>query len=331
MGFEEADYDERPYARLVATHLGTDHHEFLVRPQPVELVEQLVWHHDQPFGDSSAIPMFLLAEQTRQHVTVALSGDGGDELFAGYERFAAAAAVGAWSRLPSPVGDAAGKLAAAAAGMRSRRLRGRVQRFLESAGEGLPGAYLSWVGVIPRDISSRLWRGAPGPGRQDYDDLWNRSRGGSTLDRLLLLNLQTYLLDDLLPKVDRTSMAHGLEVRVPFLDQELIDYAFRLPPSYKHRGLRLKRVLKAAVRDLLPSAVLERPKRGFGVPVDQWFRQDLAGFTTELLGPEARLRRWLDGAELDTLVVDHSTGARDHGQRLWALLTLEVFLRRQDW
>jgi asparagine synthase (glutamine-hydrolysing) len=126
-------------------------------------------------------------------------------------------------------------------------------------------------------------------------------------------------------------MAHGLEVRVPFLDQELIDYAFRLPPSYKHRGLRLKRVLKAAVRDLLPSAVLERPKRGFGVPVDQWFRQDLAGFTTELLGPEARLRRWLDGAELDTLVVDHSTGARDHGQRLWALLTLEVFLRRQDW
>jgi asparagine synthase (glutamine-hydrolysing) len=317
MGFEEAGFDERPHARLVARHLGTDHHEFLVRPQPVELVERLVWHHDQPFGDSSAIPMFLLAQQTRQHVTVALSGDGGDELFAGYERFAAAAAVGSWSRVPLPLATAAGRLATVAAGARSPRLRARTERFLASAREGLPAAYLSWVGMTQPSLTAQLWRGRPGSGPQEYAELWAGTEGARTLDRLLLLNLRTYLLDDLLPKVDRTSMAHGLEVRVPFLDSDLLEYAFRLPPSYKHRGMRLKRVLKEAVR--------------FGVPLDHWFRNDLGSFSADRLSGTARIRAWLDGPTLDGIVDQHARGTRDHGHLLWSLLTLEVFLRGEGW
>ena len=331
MGFEEPDYDERPYARLVAQHLGTEHHEFLVRPQPVELVEQLVWHYDQPFGDSSAIPMFLLAQQTREHVTVALSGDGGDELFAGYERFAAAGAVAPWSALPPALRAGAGRGAAVVAGLRSPRLRGRVERFLASASTGLPHAYLDWVGLMPPDLVDRLWPGEPGPGRRSYSARWDASAGARTLDRLLALNLETYLLDDLLPKVDRTSMAHGLEVRVPFLDQDLLDYAFRLAPSYKLRGPKLKRVLKSAVHDLLPEPILARPKRGFGVPLGAWFRNDLTGFTSGHLGEGARVRSHLDGSVIDQLTAEHAAGAADHGQRLWALLTLEVFLRREGW
>jgi asparagine synthase (glutamine-hydrolysing) len=331
MGFEDSEFDERPFARLVAARLGTRHHEFVVRPQPVELVERLVWHHDQPFGDSSAIPMMLLAEQTRRHVTVALSGDGGDELFAGYERFAAATVVGGWSRLPPRVTGLLAHGAGAVARVRSARLAHRVERFAAAADRGLPEAYLSWVGVASPDLAEQLARGVPSQGRREYAALWAESVGAHTLDRLLLLNLRTYLLDDLLPKVDRTSMAHGLEVRVPFLDRDLLEYAFRLPPSYKHRGLRLKRVLKAAVRDLLPAEVLNRPKRGFGVPLDRWFRGELAEFTEDLLGPQARLREHVDGATVDTVLVEHARGHQEHGHLLWSLVTLEVFLRREGW
>jgi asparagine synthase (glutamine-hydrolysing) len=176
---------------------------------------------------------------------------------------------------------------------------------------------------------------APGSsrwGRDDYRKQWQRSQGAALLDRLLLLNIETYLLDDLLPKVDRTSMAHGLEVRAPFLDHELVEMALRLPPKTKMRGLSLKRCLKEAVRDLLPPGVLDRPKRGFGVPLDRWFREDLSGYLTGTLGaPDAAVRRHLQPAALDEVLGEHARGTANHGHALWTLLTLEVFLRRQGW
>ncbi len=264
IGFDDHDgFDERAYARLVADRYATDHVEFVVKPDAVDLVERLVWHHDQPFGDSSAIPMFLLCELTRQEVTVALSGDGGDELFAGYERFAAASALRYFELLPGPA-----RRGLVAAGRRVPggvwRGRGaRLHRFLAHADLGMPDAYLAWLAYVQEPRRRELLLGG-GRGAGPDDDwaldehrrLWAETAGLDPVDRLLELNLRTYLVDDLLVKADRTSMAHGLEVRSPFLDTALVEYAFGLPGSVKLRGLSLKRVLKHAVAGLLPPEII---------------------------------------------------------------------------
>lgn len=333
IGFEDTDgFDERPHAAQVAEHVGTDHTVFVVKPQAVDLVERLVWHYDEPFGDSSAIPTFLLSELTRGHVTVALCGDGGDELFAGYERFAAGVGAHYWGMLPAALRKAslAGALWAT---KETPRRRGRsVQRFLAQADAGLPEAYREWISYTPGPLRRALAGDGPSPGLEAYERVWQETRGAAPLDRLLHLNLRTYLLDDLLPKVDRMSMAHSLEVRAPFLDTDLMEFALRLRPRTKVVGMSLKRVLKAAAADLLPQEILDRPKHGFGVPLDRWFRQDLAGtLRTRLGSPEARVRRHLDGAAIDWVIAEHTAGRADHGHTLWTLLTLEVFLEKHDW
>jgi asparagine synthase (glutamine-hydrolysing) len=334
IGFDDRDgFDERPYARLAAERHRTEHHEFVVKPDAVELVERLVWHHDQPFGDSSAIPTFLLSEVTRRHVTVALSGDGGDELFAGYERFAAGVIASRYAALPAVVQrSVTGVIDLLPAGS----LRGRaasVQRFAQVGALGLPDAYRSWISYVPDDERAALLDGASDDwGLDDYRATWRGSQGARTLNRLLDLNLRTYLLDDLLVKADRMSMAHGLEVRSPFLDADLLAYASRLHPRLKARGLSLKRVLKAAVADMLPPEVMRRAKHGFGVPLDRWFRQDLRAYLGSTLGaPDARVKRYLVPEALDRMLAEHDGGVRNHGHALWTLLTLEVFLRRQQW
>ncbi len=333
IGFEDPDWlDERPYARVIAHRFRTQHEEFVVRPSAVDLIERLVWHHDQPFGDSSALPTFLLSELTRGHVTVALSGDGGDELFAGYERFAAATFVRHFQRLPSALRGATGRLGG---GFPDAALAGRVgsaKRFVERAGMGLPDAYLSWLSYVPDSTRRALLMRQDDWALEDYRQVWGESAGGALLNRLLDLNAKTYLLDDLLPKVDRMSMAHGLEVRSPFLDTELASYALSLAPALKLRGVRLKRVLKASIDDLVPRALLRRRKRGFGIPVDRWFRSDLRDYVDSTLGsPSARVREHLVGSRLDEMLAEHQSGHRPHGHALWALLTLELFLRREGW
>ena len=332
MGFEDQDgFDERPFARAVAERFGTEHHEEVVHPEAVELVERLVWHHDQPFGDSSAVPTFLLNEVARQNVTVALSGDGGDELFGGYERFAAGLAIDRVTALPSPVRVLSRKAVERLPEAALHGRVGRVQRFAERVDEGMPWAYLEWISYVPEAWRRRLLQRPDGWAREDYLRIWQSTEGARPLDRLLALNIETYLLDDLLVKMDRTSMAHGLEVRSPFLDTQLVEFASRLAPSLKVRGLSLKRVLKRAVSDLLPKEILSRPKRGFGVPLDRWFREDLAQYTQSMLGSGARVRGHLNGAALDDLLAEHEKGAARHGHALWTLLTLELFLRRHGW
>jgi asparagine synthase (glutamine-hydrolysing) len=332
IGFEDRDgFDERPFARAVAERYGTEHHDAVVHPEAVDLVERLVWHHDQPFGDSSAVPTFLLNQVAREHVTVALSGDGGDELFAGYERLAAGVAVDRVLRVPSGV-RAAGRraLATLPAGGLGGRV-GRAQRFAGALEQGMPWAYLEWISYVPERWRQRLLADPDDWGRDAYGVAWSRTAGAAPLDRLLALNIETYLLDDLLVKMDRTSMAHALEVRSPFLDTELVEFAVRLAPSLKVRGMSLKRVLKHAVADLLPSDILSRPKRGFGVPLDRWFREDLASYTQSALGAGASVRRHVRGQALDELLAEHRAGAAQHGHALWTLLTLELFLQRHSW
>ncbi len=334
IGFDDRDgYDERPYARSVAERFGTEHHDEVVHPEAVELVEQLVYHHDQPFGDSSAVPTYLLNQTARKHVTVALSGDGGDEIFAGYERFAAGLAadraLGAPDWLRRPARSLVDLLPPSAAGGRI----GRLQRFAAKAERGLPDAYLEWISFVPDHWRRQLLEPSADDdwARADYARRWRATHGASTLDRLLKLNIDTYLVDDLLVKMDRTSMAHGLEVRSPFLDTELVEFAARLRPSLKVRGLSLKRVLKQALADLLPAEILTRPKRGFGVPLDRWFREDLQAYTHSMLGDGARVRAHVRPDSLDRLLAEHRAGKAGHGHALWTLLTLEVFLRKRDW
>ena len=332
IGFDDRDgFDERPYARAVAERHRTDHHEFVVQPRAVDLVEKLVWHHDQPFGDSSAVPTFLLSEMTRTGVTVALSGDGGDEAFAGYERFVAGLAAQRYAALPGPAQRAvAGALEHIPAGAAHGRA-GSLQRFARVAKLGLPDAYRSWISYVQEDDRRALV--ADGDwALDDYRSVWQSSEGARTLNRLLDLNLRTYLVDDLLVKTDRMSMAHGLEVRCPFLDTELLTYAAQLPPALKARGLNLKRVLKASVADLVPREIIERRKRGFGVPLDRWFREDLSTYVASTVGaPDARVKQHLRADAVDALLAEHGAGQRNHGHALWTLLTLEVFLRREGW
>jgi asparagine synthase (glutamine-hydrolysing) len=330
IGFEdEQGFDERPHARAIAKAFSTDHTEFVVNPDKAELVERLVWHHDQPFGDSSALPTYLLSELTKRHVTVALCGDGGDEIFGGYERFAAALAADRFQRLPntarSTLQGAAVRLPPSVARVAS------LQRLLARADLPLPDALLGWINYVPAEWRARLLPSDQGSAVSKYRETWRKSEGAGLLDRLLQLNIDTYLLDDLLPKVDRMAMAHGLEVRSPILDAELAAFAMRLPASFKVRGLSLKRVLKSAVGDLLPPAILRRPKRGFGVPLDRWFRTDLRTYVLgTLTSPQARLRQLVDGVAVDRLISEHMGGA-SHGHSIWTLLTLEVFLVAEGW
>ena len=334
IGFEGDDgFDERPFARAVAEHHGTEHTEFVVRPDAAGLLERLVWHHDQPFGDSSALPTYLLSELTSRHVTVALSGDGGDELFAGYERFAAALALAQYERAVPPAVRALVARRAEGAHAIARRRRGaKLRRALRRSDLTAPQGLRAWVSYVSAQDRHALVGSVQGRGDAEYERIWASSAGAHPLDRILDLNLRTYLLDDLLVKVDRASMAHGLEVRSPLLDRELLELSQRLP-GRAHAGLvSRKRALRAAVGDLLPPEILRRGKRGFGVPLDRWFRTDLRDYVRGRLGsPDASLRRHVAGGPVDALLAEHDSGRGQHGHALWTLLTLEVFLQREGW
>lgn len=332
IGFEDDEgHDERPFAALAAERLGTDHHEFVVNPDAVELIEELVDCHDQPFGDSSAIPTYLLARLTRGHVTVALSGDGGDELFAGYERFAAALLLRRYALAPRALRHAVDRgLAAFPAGPRGSYVES-LRRFARRTELPLPGGYLSWLAYLPAEVREDMLGRADGGAPPAYREMWERSTGLPLLTRLLDLNVRTYLLDDLLVKADRASMAHSLEVRSPFLDHRLAEYVLGLPPSYLLRGTTLKRVLRAAFADLVPPEVAKRRKRGFGVPLDRWFRADLRDYVSNRLGPGACVNEHLEPSAIARYLDEHLAGRRNNGHGLWALLTLEVFLRREGW
>ncbi len=288
IGFDDFEgYDERPYARAVAERYKTEHTEFVVKPNAIDLIERLVWHYDEPFGDPSALPTFLLSELTRAHVKVALCGDGGDEMFGGYERFAAALAIGHYQHLPAPVRAGIRRSAELLPRATRSDTLSKLRRLLMRSDLSPPMALHAWVAYVPIELRTALLDGADVAVESDsmngYGDIWTRSAGAHSLDRILDLNIRTYLLDDLLPKVDRMAMAHGLEVRSPFLDRELAEFAFRLAPGARVRGLSLKRVLKAAMAELLPREILQRPKRGFGVPLDRWFRGDLASYVRHML------------------------------------------------
>jgi asparagine synthase (glutamine-hydrolysing) len=324
-------FDETPYARLVARRYGTTHSEFIVEPRAFELLERLVHVHDGPFGDSSAIPTYLLAELTRRHVTVALNGDGGDELFAGYLRFAGGVLA---ARVPAVVfrlGRAATAGLVSVGGPR-HPLR-RAARFFRDADLPWLERFSSWIAFFHRDLQP-LVLPAVASDLGSFDRLayfrphLDAVRGRSPLSQLLYLNAKTYLPDDLHVKMDRASMAHALETRSPFLDRALMEFAAALPDRFKLRGRATKWLVRAAFRDRLPREILTRGKMGFGVPLATWFRGELREpLRALLLEPTARLRGYLDHEHVRRLVEAHLAGRENVEHQLWLLLTFEVWLR----
>ena len=323
------------YARRSPSASAPTHHEFVVEPDAVDLVERLVWHHDQPFGDSSAVPTFLLSELTRKHVTVALSGDGGDELFAGYERFAAALAARRYGGCP---GRCAGPPAPRWARLPPAALRGgwrALQRFAARPAWAPADAYRCWLSFVPDARRARLLAPAPTTGRSTTTGaLWQRvARAPSRSTACSTSTCGPILLDDLLPKMDRMSMAHGLEVRSPFPRRR--PGRVRAAPAAGAEAARAVAQARAQGGGGRPAAARDPPprKRGFGVPLDRWFRDDLAGDTwTARWAPTPPGPRAPGGGRRSTrLLAEHASGQRNHGHALWTLLTLEVFLRREGW
>ena len=329
LGFDgDPAYDESEQARQVARELGTQHTEFRVQPTDLELFEQLVDHYEEPFADVSSVPTFILNRLARKDVTVALTGDGGDEVFAGYPRFRNVS----WAEsVPENAREALGFLAMAAGEIgphaspleRGRRAAVRLAEPLRDRLEG----WVSWF--RPRELAE-LWRG-PLPSHPIglIDEVWSQRARQDTLNDLLIHNARSYLLDDLNPKMDRASMAVGLETRAPFLDTRLMDYAFRLPGDYKLRRGSTKWILKEAFSDLLPEAVRKRPKMGFGPPVGTWFRGGAQTYVeARLKNPDARIFEFVEPRYVQKMFDAHARGHRDWGLPLWSLLVLEIWLER---
>jgi asparagine synthase (glutamine-hydrolysing) len=332
IGFgEHKEYDETSYARLVARHFGTEHTEFIVEPRALDLIDRLVWHHDGPFGDSSAVPTYLLSELTRTKVTVALSGDGGDEVFAGYLRLYGAKVS---ESLPRWLVWTLGAALRTLPEPKDRKHVLRIaKRFAEVASLPLEERYLRWNAYFPSDLASYVRPELLA--YCDRDQILATFREslegeGSVLSRVLNLNFRSYLCDDLLVKMDRSSMAHGLEARSPFLDTEVIEFGASLPDRLRMRFGVGKILLRRAMRGILPPPILKRGKMGFGAPLGAWFRRDLGTFVRDrLLSRESPLYEYLRPEPIDALVARHLEERADLSPQIWALLTLESWLRQE--
>jgi asparagine synthase (glutamine-hydrolysing) len=317
VGFSDDRYDERTYARAVASRFGTVHEELQIEEDVAATLPRLAATYDEPLGDEAAFPTFLIAEQARRHVTVALAGDGGDESFAGYERYVATALA---DRVPSPLaksGAAALRLLPAAR-REPRSPLFRAARFLDVAATPAAERYTRLMEVFPLQLRRSLWLDSA----QARPTLLVPQGPGIT--GLQLLDLETYLPGDLLLKADLASMAHSLELRSPFLDHEVVALGLALPDSLKTRGRQGKVALRRAFATELPPDVLHRGKTGFGVPLGRWFRSDLRDLAHDLLSND---RGWFRQDAVRSLLGEHESGRADHGHRLWCLLMLELWVR----
>jgi len=325
IGFDEPAFDELEHARTVADHFGTEHHELVVKPDAVSILDRLVSHFDEPFADSSAIPTWYVSEMARRHVTVVLSGDGGDELFGGYDRYLPHPRVVAFDKY-SP--RSLRRVAAIAAARLPHGARGK--NFLRHVGRGEHGRYIDAIrffsadekpALLSADVRAELTGPDPEIRLAAHFDRFAHLPWPSQMMRF---DAETYLPEDVLTKVDRMSMAHSIESRVPLLDNDVIAFAASLPASMKIRAGRRKHVLKEVAATLLPPAILNRRKQGFGVPLGVWFRGNLRElFADTLLSPTSLQRGYFQPRFVAQLVDEHLSGRRDHTLRLWQLVVFE--------
>jgi asparagine synthase (glutamine-hydrolysing) len=321
--------DELPYARLVAERYRTDHHELVVEPDMTGLLPSIVRHHGEPFGDSSAVPVRYLCELARRHVTVALSGDAGDESFGGYRRYVWAHVGDFLSRLPRPLFRPVVAALARAPGGPARWLR----EYGATLSQDEATRYLRFVchfsagekaDIYTPELRDRFARDATA---EAFAARLRASAAGDLLGRLQDLDCDTYLPDDILAKVDIASMSHGLEARAPFCDHDVVEIGAALPGRLKLRGLTGKHILKQAFAELVPTPILERKKKGFALPTGRWLAGRLHGTARELLlSAEARGRGLFAPAAVEALLDRHRAG-EDHGERIWNLMVLETWFR----
>jgi asparagine synthase (glutamine-hydrolysing) len=328
VGFEEASFDELDRARLIAERYRTDHHEIVLRPDAVELFPKLVEAFDEPFGDSSALPTYLVSELAAGEVKVALSGEGGDELFGGYYTYVAdllAARIGPLAALAAPLAErlpsSDGKVS----------LDYKAKRFARGAGLPPLERHHAWKEIFGAGQRAALL-GDRDPGWDPVDvyrERYAETAGAEPLARLQDVDLGIYLVDDLLVKTDRSSMAHSLELRVPFLDNEVAAMALGLATPLKVRGLAKKRLLRQALAPLLPREILHGRKQGFSIPVAAWLRGPLQGFARETLSAETLSRQgWLDPVAVGALLDRHCAGQEDLSRQLWGLIAFTLWFDR---
>jgi asparagine synthase (glutamine-hydrolysing) len=328
VGFEEASFDELDRARLVAKRYGTDHHEIVLRPDAAELLPKLVEAFDEPFGDSSALPTYLVSELAAGEVKVALSGEGGDELFGGYYTYVAdllAPRVGRLAALAAPLVEALPSSDSKAS------FDYKAKRFVRAARLPALERHHAWKEIFSVSQTASLMGGHdPGWDPVDlYRERYAETAGAEPLARLQDVDLGIYLVDDLLVKTDRASMAHSLELRVPFLDSEVAGFALGLATPLKVRGLAKKRLLRRALAPLLPREVLRAPKQGFSIPVAAWLRGPLQGFARETLSAETLARQGcLDPAMVTSLLDRHCSGQEDLSRQLWGLIAFTLWFDR---
>ncbi|MCC2670217.1 MAG: asparagine synthase (glutamine-hydrolyzing), partial [Armatimonadetes bacterium] len=334
IGFEEASFNELDHARRVAERWGTDHQEFVVRPDALAILPKLVRHYGEPYADSSAIPTFYVSQMTRQSVTVALNGDGGDESFAGYERYLGNQLAERIRRIPGCGPITRGLMGLVPDSANTKSPLRRARRFLSVAAQPMAQRYQRWLGYCNDADKEQLY--TPGfkselQGNQDPvwpDALFEGTTGLDPAEAAMAVDVQSYLPYDLLVKVDITSMANSLEARSPFLDHEVMEFAAQLPIGMKLRGKTLKHLPKRAFADLLPTENVRRAKMGFGVPVGQWFRGPLRELLHDALLSEQSLGRgYFQREPLERIMREHVEGRSDRQLVLWNLLMLELWHR----
>lgn len=337
IGFEEQDFSELKYAKRVAEHVGAEYHEFIVRPNALDVLPTLVDHYGEPYADSSAIPTYYVSKETREHVTVALNGDGGDESFAGYERYMAMEVAEIYRRIPRVLRGAfiEGPINAyPTSELKKTRVRD-VQRFFTSANEEITQRYFRWMSTFKPAVKADIYTTdfnakLNGYEASDVLDRWfDQAKGLGVLDSTLLTDQMTYLPNDLLVKVDIASMANSLEARSPFLDHKVIEFAASLPENLKMNRFRVKYLLKKVAARLVPSEVVYRRKMGFGVPIGHWFRGEMKDFVKDVLLSETSLSRGIIKREMiEKYVKEHISGDFDHAFQIWSLLMMELWFQR---
>jgi asparagine synthase (glutamine-hydrolysing) len=336
IGFgDDGDFDELRYARLVADRFATDHHEFHVRPEAIAIMPRLARHYGEPFADPSAIPSFYLAELTGRHVTVALNGDGGDESFAGYQRYFGNRLADRFDWMPPRLRRRAPQLARLVGdGSNVDSYRTRLGRLARAMALDRLERYAHYMSVFPPTMLPGIltdeFAGTLDGWRPEQPPIARAraSAGSAYVDAMLEVDVHTYLPCDLLVKMDIATMAHSVEARSPFLDHLLMEFAAALPPELKLSGKQSKRVLKDALRGIVPDAIIDRSKMGFGVPLSRWFREDLRELPREvLLGADSRTLAYVRRDAIERMIRDHQDGRADQAHRLWALLNLEFWHR----
>ena len=337
IGFEEQDFSELKYARKVSEHIGAEYNEFIVKPDALEVIPTLVEHYGEPYADSSAIPTYYVAKETRKFVTVALNGDGGDESFAGYERHAAMKIAELYHRFPkilrkllieTPIN------LIPTSEIKKSRARD-AKRFLKAASLPTTERYFRWMSTFSRDSKVELYTkdfsekvSAQNPSRF-LDEWFAKANGSGIVDATLLTDQMTYLPSDLLVKVDIASMANSLEARSPFLDHKVIEFAASLPENLKMQKFETKSLLKKVAAKLVPREVIYRRKMGFGVPIGNWFRGEMKDFVRSVLLSEKSLNRGIAKREvIEKYVNEHIGAERDHTFQIWTLMMLELWFQR---